>query len=75
MSGDDSRPDGWRTHEAEQLRAWMRLSFLERLRWLDQAKRFAALAVEAARKRRESCAAAAQTRDDFESPPPGDAHR
>jgi hypothetical protein len=75
MSGDDSKPNGWRTHEAEQLRAWMSMSCLERLRWLDQAKRFAALAVEAARMRRESCAAAAQTRDDFESTLPGDAHR
>ena len=52
MNSDDPKPDGWRTHEAEQLRAWMRTSCLERLRWLDQAKRFAALALEAAEKRR-----------------------
>ena len=52
MNRDDLKPDGWRMHEAEQLRAWMRTSCLDRLRWLDQAKRFAALALEAAEKRR-----------------------
>lgn len=71
MSGDDSKPNGWRTHEAEQLRAWMSMSCLERLRWLDQAKRFAALALEAARKRRQPVAPSAQAGEDTEKPPPG----
>lgn len=71
MSGDDPGPDGWRTHEAEQLRAWMRMSCLERLRWLDQAKRFAALALEAARERRQAAAVSSRAGDDPETPPPG----
>ena len=42
---------GWEQHREEQRRAWLRLSHAERLRWLEQAKRFARLALEAARKR------------------------
>jgi hypothetical protein len=38
---------GWDRHDAEQRRRWMRLSPLERLRWLDDAKRF----VERTRRR------------------------
>ena len=40
-------------HREAQRRAWLRLSHVERLRWLEQAKRFARLALEAARKRRQ----------------------
>lgn len=40
--------DGWRTHEREQLRARLALTYAERLAWLEQAKRFARSAVGAA---------------------------
>ena len=33
--------DGWKRHEAEQRRAWMKLTPAERLAWLEEAKRFA----------------------------------
>jgi hypothetical protein len=36
--------DGWRRHEAEQRRAWMKLTPAQRLAWLEEAKRFAAAA-------------------------------
>jgi hypothetical protein len=36
--------DGWERHEAEQRRAWMKLTPAERLAWLEEAKRFAELA-------------------------------
>ena len=36
--------DGWRRHEAEQRRAWMKLTPAQRLAWLEEAKRFAELA-------------------------------
>jgi len=36
--------DGWKRHEAEQRRAWMKLTPAERLAWLEEAKRFAELA-------------------------------
>lgn len=39
-------------HAAEQQRAWLRLSYAQRLEWLEQAKRFAALALEAAQRRK-----------------------
>ena len=44
---------GFELHREAQRRAWLRLSYAERLRWLDQAKRFARLALESARKRRQ----------------------
>ena len=44
----DPRPDGWTRHADEQRRAWLQLSHAQRLRWLEQAKRFQALAVGAA---------------------------
>lgn len=40
---------GWEDHEREQVRAWLRLTPLERLRWLEQAKEFAAKARAATR--------------------------
>jgi hypothetical protein len=42
---------GWEQHREAQRRAWLRLSYAERLRWLEEAKRFAKVALEAARKR------------------------
>ena len=36
--------DGWHQHACEQRRAWLALSPRQRLRWLEQAKAFAALA-------------------------------
>jgi hypothetical protein len=44
---------GWEEHRESQRRAWLRLSYAERLRWLDQAKRFATRAIDGARRRRE----------------------
>jgi hypothetical protein len=44
---------GWEQHREEQRRAWLRLSYAERLRWLENAKRFARLALEAARRRKQ----------------------
>jgi hypothetical protein len=38
----DIRPsDGWRQREQEQLQAWLKLSYRQRLDWLWQAKLFA----------------------------------
>ncbi len=48
---EDSR---WQQHREAQRRAWLRLGYAERLRWLEQAKRFARTALEAAKKRRLS---------------------
>ena len=43
---------GWELHREEQRRAWLELSHAERLRWLEEAKRFARKALDAARERR-----------------------
>ena len=40
----EATEDGWRRHEAEQRRAWMKLTPAQRLAWLEEAKRFAELA-------------------------------
>jgi hypothetical protein len=42
--------DGWRKHEREQIRARLALTYGERLRWLEQTKRFARVALGAARR-------------------------
>lgn len=47
----DERSRNFERHRAEQRRAWLRLSYRERLEWLEQARRFAAKALAAARKR------------------------
>lgn len=47
-------PSGWEQHREAQRRAWLRLSYAERLRWLEEAKRFARLALASARKRRKA---------------------
>ena len=51
---EDGSESGFERHRREQRRAWLRLSYRERLEWLEQAKRFAARALEAARARRGS---------------------
>lgn len=51
---DERSEDGWERHQAEQRRAWLKLTPLERLLWLEDAKRFAAMALGAARKRSTS---------------------
>jgi hypothetical protein len=38
---DIKPPDGWRQREREQLDAWLKLSYRQRLDWLWQAKLFA----------------------------------
>lgn len=51
---DDHRAsDPWLRHKEEQRAAWRRLSYAERLRWLEQAKRFCWEALGAARRRRQ----------------------
>jgi hypothetical protein len=44
--------DPWQDHEREQRRSRLALTYEERLRWLEQAKRFARAALEAAQQRR-----------------------
>jgi len=41
---DNDRPQlgGWDQHQADQRRAWLRLSYAQRLAWLEQAKAFVA---------------------------------
>ncbi|MGE0402423.1 MAG: hypothetical protein AB7T06_37320 [Kofleriaceae bacterium] len=41
--------DGWSEHADEQLRAWKRLTFAQRLAWLWQAKLFLRRALGKAR--------------------------
>ena len=38
---------GWKVHEQEQRRAWLRLTPAQRLAWLEEAKRFAEIAQRA----------------------------
>jgi hypothetical protein len=49
---DRGREGSLDQHRREQRRAWLRLTYRERLRWLEEAKGFAAKALEAARARR-----------------------
>jgi hypothetical protein len=49
----DPRGGGYEAHRHAQRRAWLRLSYRQRLDWLEQAKRFAARALAAARRRAE----------------------
>ena len=51
MKAADDREAGWREHEEARVRAWLTTTPLERLRWLDGAKRFAAKAMQAASDR------------------------
>lgn len=50
---DIKPPDGWRQREREQLHAWLKLSYRQRLDWLWQAKLFAERARLAAAERHE----------------------
>jgi hypothetical protein len=45
------RESGYDEQRREQRRAWLRLTYLQRLEWLEQAKIFAARALEAAKQR------------------------
>jgi hypothetical protein len=47
------RERGFAEHRRAQRRAWLALTPRERLAWLEQAKRFAARALAAARSRRQ----------------------
>lgn len=49
---DPKREQGWEEHERQQRRAWLALTYAERLRWLEDAKRFTAVALGAARRSR-----------------------
>ncbi len=35
---DEPQLGGWERHQAEQRRAWLRLSYAQRLAWLEEAK-------------------------------------
>ncbi|MGH7336204.1 MAG: hypothetical protein ACREI7_01380 [Myxococcota bacterium] len=48
---ETERARGFELHREAQRRAWLALSYRERLAWLEEAKRFAALALTAARRR------------------------
>lgn len=50
---DPAPEKGWETHAIEQRRAWLALSYGERLRWLEDAKRFYVLALGAARRKQK----------------------
>ena len=51
---ETKRARGFELQREAQRRAWLALSHRERLAWLEEAKRFAARAVAAARERRRS---------------------
>jgi len=48
-----SRDEAFALHRRAQRRAWLRVDYRGRLGWLEEAKRFAARAVEAAAKRKK----------------------
>lgn len=50
----DPRSDAYESVRREQARAWLRTSYRQRLDWLEQAKRFAARALDAAKRRRRT---------------------
>jgi hypothetical protein len=47
----EAEPGPFDAARAEQARAWLRTSHRQRLDWLEQAKRFAARALAAAKRR------------------------
>jgi len=51
MDEDDQKRELWKVHQREQRLSWLKLSYAERLLWLDQAKQFAATAISAAQNR------------------------
>ena len=52
MATEPPGASGFEEERRAQRRAWLRLSHRQRLEWLEQAKRFAARALAAARARR-----------------------
>ena len=48
---DPVKASAFDVHRREQVRAWLRTSYAQRLAWLEQAKQFAASALAAAEKR------------------------
>ena len=50
METPDSPTDGWKAHEEEQRRSWLRLTPSERLAWLEGAKEFAREALGASHR-------------------------
>jgi hypothetical protein len=60
----EANQDGWAEHEKEQRRAWMRLSYQQRLDWLEQMKEFCREALGAARR-----ASQKKTKPEEEAPP------
>lgn len=46
--------DGWAEHQRQQRRVWLALTPLQRILWLEGAKRFHAIALGAARRARRS---------------------
>ncbi len=51
MANPDVATDGWKAHEEEQRRSWLRLTPAQRLAWLEGAKEFARQALGAAHRR------------------------
>jgi hypothetical protein len=49
---DPKPPLGWIDHQTQQRRAWLALDYAQRLRWLEDAKAFCAMALGAARRKR-----------------------
>ena len=54
MNEADRDNPAWSQHERDQRERWLRLTALERLRWLDGAKRFASLVASGANKEHPS---------------------
>ena len=52
MAEGDKKRELYKAHKREQRLYWLKLSYAERLAWLDQAKQFATLAVDAAQRRK-----------------------
>lgn len=52
MSDDPTRDEAFENHAREQRSRWLELTPEERLRWLERAKRFARIALEASLTRR-----------------------
>lgn len=54
MANPDVKIDGWKAHEEEQRRSWLRLTPAQRLAWLEDAKEFAREALGAAHRKRST---------------------
>ena len=50
--GSGEWPVGFEGHQASQRRAWLALTYKQRLEWLEQARIFARAAIKAAEARR-----------------------